>query len=1294
MKKILYKSGLCMLLALLTITNIYAENTLNQARIYINPGHGGWGSNDRPLATINYAILDTLGFFETKTNLWKGLSLRDELVKAGAGYVRMSRTVNGIAPSSQATLNNYEVYEGNGQLSTLSVICADVETNNMDYFLSIHSNAATEGSTTNYPLLLFRGTDDAPGNGLINARTMARDAWKYIAKNDISYYSAYTDAASNNTRGDITFYGSSSTVAGYTGYLGVLKHGCDGFLSEGSFHTYQPERQRLLNKDYTYQEGVRYSRAIRAWFGDNTETKGVIMGTVKDKNKALTHSLYTYKIGSFDQYNPLNEVNIALLSTAGDTISKYKTDKEYNGIYVFKGLAAGKYQLVYNVPGYWKETNEIEVVANQTSFINKLLTDTTLADPNIQEEEIIQEVLDFPHPTQDGDIAAANTYNFVKAGEFTVDSLQNLTVRRAILRNGKYYVLAVDAAKNPKLMVINPQTGELIKKMSTEGISTQGYNGKSHLYNLSDIAFTQDNVLLGVNSTVVGKENNSYQTGDFYVYKWQASNDTILEDALPKVFLRLPTNTSTSLVAAGNNNSNLVGNSFTASGTIDKLNIYFDSHPSDNWGPTDWSVRYLCWKVDNGIVTGTQFNNSGLTINAGGLGADSHISLSPVAINRFIVDGNKIKPFELEMNWLNNDKVTTGTLANSIPVESKGANYFRYAGKIYMSTPVCEKQTDNTYSYKLELYDITNGLNNAVKAGETTADIINEAAISYMTGNGVVDNADIDMYLLAGNRIVKYTTKNVTQPASTARVFAYGLKSEFKPEENGYKISFNLNENAASVDLILTNDSTQEEVKVITYGAKNKGANEILINKSEIPETGEYNWKLRVSAPNVTRFTKISDNNPLYNYFAPKGIAIDKSPESPYFGRIYVTNTMTGESASRATGTGIYVMGPDATDITGQGNTAYTGGITWTGVNGEGPRKVTVTNDGRIFIADASTTKAGIYYMNPETFAISSIFPNATVTSGSVKIGSTYVCGQIVAIGSRGTGASTQLYAVDKTASGSAWKKFVSVYNIGTNNTWTSAPTSSAAAGSFIGNDNSSIVPVSTGYWAGQYRGAGSNSVANPCMLYYSDSFKETVFNSAEFKDKNGAMVTLSQASQNGGLAVNESQGIIALSYNGGVYIFDYKLNKDGIPVVNPKFQHSLGVASVTYDDFAFDYAGNLYAVSNSGKFVSVWAMPTDNNSAITPAAKSFTITQNDLSEIQNPVLKSSVYPNPSDGHITIESGEQIRTVQIYDLSGVLINSFNNLNNVKETIDVSNLQSGIYLMRINGGNSIIKFTRK
>ncbi len=1286
-----YQLIISVVILLLTfVSGGYADNVLNQARIYVNPGHGGWGSNDRPMATINYAVKDTLGFFETNTNLHKGFSLRDELVKAGAGYVRMSRTVNGVVTEGdpQTTPNDThregDIINGVRQIVTLSVICQDVETNNMDYFLSIHSNAASEGAITNYPLLLYRGTDAAVGNGLQDAKNMALDAWKYIINNQATYYSHYTGATQTNVRGDVTFMGSSSTGAlGYTGYYGVLKHGTDGFLSEGCFHTYQPERHRLLNPDYCRQEGVRYSRAIRAWFGDNTETKGSIMGTVKDKNESLEHNLYKYKVGSYDQYKPLNNVEVVLQDASGNSLKTYETDKEYNGIYVFNDLPPGIYKLVYDIEGYWPEVEEIEVVANETAFINKLLTSTEEEQPQEPEEEV-HEVEYYTHPTQDGDIAGASAYTFADRGDvISIEDLEDLTVRRAILRDGKYYVLAVDADKAPHLLVINPETGELIKEMSTEGLVTDGFEGKELPFILSDIAFTNDGVLIGVNSTVVGTLNNGYQTGDFHMYKWQAASGIELEDAEPTIFLTLPTNSAESILAAGFNYSNFMANSMVISGTIDNFNFYCDTHPGNNW-TTDYDVRYVIWNVQDGKIKDVQYNNTGWSVLS--IGQDVKLTLSPLAIDHVIIDGNNMKPRQFMIDFMGNDVLNVTNFSGDISNTSSGATYFRYAKRVYMNAPSCEKQANDTYAYSIKLFDITDGLDKAKFLGETEELITGGVAPAYMTTGAVVDNADIDLYLLADGQILNFTTKGVEQPAGAeARIFAYNLSAEYDAEDVSYVITFSLNADADAVQLILKNTTTPSVPKTINLGARAKGENSYTLDVSEFAEGDQYDWELKVSAPNITRFTKVYDKAlSTLNFAGPKGVAIDKSPESPYFGRVYVTNTVAGLVSGRNTTKGIYVLSPEATDITNQGATAHTGGITWASAAGESPRKPAVAADGRLFIADASATNAGVFYMNPEDFSASSIFTGANVTNGSVKIGSTYVCGQIVALGVRGEGAGTQLYAVDKTASGSSWKKHVNIYNIGTNNTWTKAPTSSVAASSYIGNDNASIVPVSTGYWAGQYRGAGSNSSANPYMFYYSDAIKEVVFNTAEFKDQDGKNIEMGEASQNGALGVYEKEGLVALSYDNGVQFFNYTIDNDDFAQVSLKFWNSLDVSGVTYDDFAFDYAGNLYAVSYSGKFVSVWAMPTANNTSTVKARSAYSLERKENTGVRNSSTTNlSVYPNPTQSELTISSQEDIHSIQIYSLNGQLLNQLSG-NSKMETIDISNMDAGVYLIRVNG----------
>ena len=123
-------------------------DTDDDVRIYINPGHGGWGPDDRPMATIPYPMLsstgrpDTCGFYESNTNLWKAFEMRDALVRMGVNpqNITMSRTANGPYPFDGNKFGAYSKHP--------SVIAAEAEEGDYDMFVSIHSNALTEGSIT------------------------------------------------------------------------------------------------------------------------------------------------------------------------------------------------------------------------------------------------------------------------------------------------------------------------------------------------------------------------------------------------------------------------------------------------------------------------------------------------------------------------------------------------------------------------------------------------------------------------------------------------------------------------------------------------------------------------------------------------------------------------------------------------------------------------------------------------------------------------------------------------------------------------------------------------------------------------------------------------------------------------------------------------------------------------------------------------------------------------------------------------------------------------------------------
>ena len=61
--------------------------TVENVRIYINPGHGSWTSGDRHMATVFDPEItridpDTTGFFESNTNLQKFVSVTNLIIKS------------------------------------------------------------------------------------------------------------------------------------------------------------------------------------------------------------------------------------------------------------------------------------------------------------------------------------------------------------------------------------------------------------------------------------------------------------------------------------------------------------------------------------------------------------------------------------------------------------------------------------------------------------------------------------------------------------------------------------------------------------------------------------------------------------------------------------------------------------------------------------------------------------------------------------------------------------------------------------------------------------------------------------------------------------------------------------------------------------------------------------------------------------------------------------------------------------------------------------------------------------
>ena len=357
--------------------------SINAAKIYVNPGHGSWNTaNCRNMRTINYQTYgDTLGFWESNTNMWKCYALQEKLLKAGY-TVKMSR-----AQSGGTSMQNNSTCD-----KKLSVIAMECENWGADYFISVHSNAAGTddygNALVNYPSYFYRGTMSRPNHNpyVKNSDKMAAAAWPhtFIVHHNKMEFKSYWSMDNPGIYGDITQMGSQSTVNGYTGYFGVLKHGDPGFLVESYFHVYSPARHRAMNPDWCRQDGIRHYRGIQAWFGNSKpETTGYIMGYVRTKEKQLTHNFYKPAPSSNDIYYPIMGAKIVLRNSKGDIIKTdcyrhvarrlrnqdyYTTDHQYNGVFVFEDLAPGEYTMYIHAEGYQDIKQQITVKADDTSY--------------------------------------------------------------------------------------------------------------------------------------------------------------------------------------------------------------------------------------------------------------------------------------------------------------------------------------------------------------------------------------------------------------------------------------------------------------------------------------------------------------------------------------------------------------------------------------------------------------------------------------------------------------------------------------------------------------------------------------------------------------------------------------------------------------------------------------------------------------------------------------------------------------------------------------------------------------
>ncbi|MBO5405271.1 MAG: hypothetical protein J6A13_04660, partial [Paludibacteraceae bacterium] len=392
--------------------------------------------------------------------------------------------------------------------------------------------------------------------------------------------------------------------------------------------------------------------------------------------------------------------------------------------------------------------------------------------------------------------------------------------------------------------------------------------------------------------------------------------------------------------------------------------------------------------------------------------------------------------------------------------------------------------------------------------------------------------------------------------------------------------------------------TSAEKVGEVTLENLVEGKNEVAVAAYSLPgEDGQQlNWSVELSAAAVTAYEKVfADASHRYR----RGYSnVDVSPESDYFGSVYVADRTSTKSLSK-----FYVYSPSYVISDEAGHDL--GANTWAF------GRFTIAPDGTVWLTDFSDGHSGLFLVDPADLTKATQFFAGTrassglIKNGDVEVGSSLSCATLY-----GTGANTKLVTVAEDYTGKSFP--VAVFNVGQEDgslasSWTTAPN---IVFNTLGNaaQNLEVKACEKGIWVATSRSTGQNNSGATSLRFYTWEGTCT-WSSHEHTD-------IINGNLGGGIAItpDEKQIVMKIQDN-DIAVFDITWNEN-TPTLTTNATFNCGYAAVSAINL--DYAGNIVTVAGTNfggtdtKRMSlvVYSNPTNKNTCEVPAKKSSVVTK------------------------------------------------------------------------------------